>query len=176
VVFAHAGRGRLHPPPAPGTRRRSRCACGWRFFDQGLFDGDLQRIDADLQRTLPKLERPTLLIWGSADPIVEEEVRRSLREALPHAQVKVFPGLGTTRSGRIRSTVRRDQRFPDRRAFRRGPIPVGRPAGAERPRPGARRARRPSPSPRRAAAATCSRSCSICRSAGQSPAFATRSR
>jgi pimeloyl-ACP methyl ester carboxylesterase len=63
-------------------------------LDQGLFDGDLQRIDADLQRTLPKLEAPTLLIWGSADPIVEEEVRRSLREALPHAQVKVFPGLG----------------------------------------------------------------------------------
>jgi len=37
-------------------------------LDQGLFDGDLQRIDADLQRTLPRLEAPTLLIWGSADP------------------------------------------------------------------------------------------------------------
>jgi len=39
------------------TRRRSRCACGWRFLDQGLFDGDLQRIDADLQRTLPGSRR-----------------------------------------------------------------------------------------------------------------------
>jgi pimeloyl-ACP methyl ester carboxylesterase len=56
-------------------------------LDQGMAEGDLQR-------TLPKLKAPALLIWGSADPIMEEEVRQSLREALPHAQVKVFPGLG----------------------------------------------------------------------------------
>jgi pimeloyl-ACP methyl ester carboxylesterase len=56
-------------------------------LDQGL-------VDSDLQRTLPKLTAPTLLIWGSADPIMEEEERQSLREALPHAQVKIFPGLG----------------------------------------------------------------------------------
>jgi len=56
-------------------------------LDQGL-------VDSDLQRTLPKLTAPTLLIWGSADPIMEEAVRQSLREALPHAQVKIFQGLG----------------------------------------------------------------------------------
>jgi pimeloyl-ACP methyl ester carboxylesterase len=56
-------------------------------LDQGL-------IDSDLQRTLPKLTAPTLLIWGSKDPIMEEEVRQTLREALPHAQVKIFEGLG----------------------------------------------------------------------------------
>jgi pimeloyl-ACP methyl ester carboxylesterase len=56
-------------------------------LDQGV-------VDEDLQRTLPKLKAPTLLIWGSADPIMEEEVRQTLREALPHAQVKVFQGLG----------------------------------------------------------------------------------
>jgi pimeloyl-ACP methyl ester carboxylesterase len=50
--------------------------------------------DSDLQRTLPRLKAPTLLIWGSADPIMPEEVRQTLREALPHAEVKVFPGLG----------------------------------------------------------------------------------
>ena len=49
---------------------------------------------ADLQSTLPKLKAPTLLIWGSDDPIMEEEVRQSLREALPAAKVKVFAGLG----------------------------------------------------------------------------------
>jgi pimeloyl-ACP methyl ester carboxylesterase len=49
---------------------------------------------ADLQRTLPRLKAPALLIWGSKDPLMEEEVRRSLREALPNAQVKVFDGLG----------------------------------------------------------------------------------
>jgi len=49
---------------------------------------------ADLQSTLPKLKAPTLLIWGSKDPIMEEEVRQSLRAALPAAKVKIFEGLG----------------------------------------------------------------------------------
>ena len=48
----------------------------------------------ELQRTLPQLKAPTLLIWGSADPIMEAEVRQTLREALPHAKVKIFKGLG----------------------------------------------------------------------------------
>jgi pimeloyl-ACP methyl ester carboxylesterase len=56
-------------------------------LDQGL-------IDNDLQATLPKLTAPTLLLWGSKDPIMEEEVRQTLRAALPHAQVQIFAGLG----------------------------------------------------------------------------------
>jgi pimeloyl-ACP methyl ester carboxylesterase len=48
----------------------------------------------DLQSTLPRLEAPTLLIWGSKDPIMDEDVRQSLRDALPKAQVKIFDGLG----------------------------------------------------------------------------------
>jgi pimeloyl-ACP methyl ester carboxylesterase len=56
-------------------------------LDQGL-------VYEDLQRTLPRLKAPALLLWGSKDPIIEEEARQTLREALPQAQVKVFPGLG----------------------------------------------------------------------------------
>jgi pimeloyl-ACP methyl ester carboxylesterase len=56
-------------------------------LDQGL-------SDSDLQRTLPMLKAPTLLIWGSADPIMPEEVRQTLREGLPRAQVKILQGLG----------------------------------------------------------------------------------
>ena len=56
-------------------------------LDQGLVDGDLQR-------TLPMLKAPTLLIWGSADPIMEKDVRQTLRDALPHATVSVLQGLG----------------------------------------------------------------------------------
>jgi pimeloyl-ACP methyl ester carboxylesterase len=56
-------------------------------LDQGL-------EECDLQRTLPRLKAPTLLIWGGKDPIMGEDVRQTLREALPHAQVKVFPALG----------------------------------------------------------------------------------
>ncbi len=48
----------------------------------------------DLQNTLPRLKAPTLLIWGSKDPIIEEDMRQTLRTALPNAKVKVFDGLG----------------------------------------------------------------------------------
>ncbi|HMK85167.1 MAG TPA: alpha/beta hydrolase [Steroidobacteraceae bacterium] len=60
-------------------------------LDEGLLGGDYY---CDLQSTLPRLKAPALLIWGSKDPIMEEPMRRSLRDALPAAQVKVFEGLG----------------------------------------------------------------------------------
>ncbi len=59
-------------------------------LDQSL-SGDAY---ADLQRTLPRLKAPTLLIWGAKDPIMEEPVRKSLIAALPGAKVIVFEGLG----------------------------------------------------------------------------------
>ena len=60
-------------------------------LDQTLFD---MNNYADLQRTLPRLKAPALLIWGGKDPIMEEPMRRSLMAALPNAEVKVFEGLG----------------------------------------------------------------------------------
>jgi len=59
-------------------------------LDQGLSANAL----SDLRSTLPRLTAPTLLIWGSKDPIMEEPVRATLREALPKARVKIFDGLG----------------------------------------------------------------------------------
>ena len=60
-------------------------------LDQGL-SSDTAYLD--LQRTLPRLTAPALLIWGSKDPIMEEPVRQSLRKALPKAKVTIFDGLG----------------------------------------------------------------------------------
>ena len=60
-------------------------------LDQGLSSGTAY---ADLQSTLPRLKAPTLLIWGSKDPIMEEPVRKTLIDALPAARVKIFDGLG----------------------------------------------------------------------------------
>ena len=59
-------------------------------LDQGLPGNPY----VDLQGTLPRLKAPALLIWGSKDPIMEEDMRQSLRDALPGAQVKIFEGLG----------------------------------------------------------------------------------
>jgi len=60
-------------------------------LDQGLSSGTAY---ADLQSTLPRLKAPTLLIWGSKDPIMEEPARKTLIDALPAARVKIFEGLG----------------------------------------------------------------------------------
>jgi pimeloyl-ACP methyl ester carboxylesterase len=60
-------------------------------LDQAL---SANNVFGDLQSTLPRLKAPTLLIWGGKDPIMEEDVRQSLRDALPNAKVKVFDGLG----------------------------------------------------------------------------------
>jgi pimeloyl-ACP methyl ester carboxylesterase len=60
-------------------------------LDQGLRDDTLY---GELQSTLPRLRAPTLLIWGSQDPIMEEPQRKTLTDALPAATVKVFDGLG----------------------------------------------------------------------------------
>jgi pimeloyl-ACP methyl ester carboxylesterase len=83
------------PTPVDGDflrrQRRDAAAIPLRVWLAVLEQG---AVDSDLQRTLPQLTAPTLLIWGSKDPIMEEEVRQTLREALPHAQVKVFAGLG----------------------------------------------------------------------------------
>lgn len=59
-----------------------------------VLDQGLSMFYADLQSTLPRLKAPTLLIWGSKDPIMEQPLRQSLRDALPNAQVKVFDSLG----------------------------------------------------------------------------------
>jgi pimeloyl-ACP methyl ester carboxylesterase len=60
-------------------------------LDQAL---PANNVYGDLQSTLPRLKAPTLLIWGSKDPIMEEDVRQTLRSALPNAGVKIFDGLG----------------------------------------------------------------------------------
>jgi pimeloyl-ACP methyl ester carboxylesterase len=60
----------------------------WRaVIDQAL-------TDADLLPSLSRISAPTLLIWGGKDPLIPEDARKSLRDALPAAQVKVFEGLG----------------------------------------------------------------------------------
>lgn len=60
-------------------------------LDQEL-DPDFSGVE--LRRTLPRLAAPALLIWGSKDPLISEDMRQTLREALPQAEVKIFPGLG----------------------------------------------------------------------------------
>ena len=48
----------------------------------------------DLQTTLPRLTAPTLLIWGAKDTLMRAADRCSLIQALPRAEVKIFPNFG----------------------------------------------------------------------------------
>jgi len=50
--------------------------------------------DMNLQSSLPRLNAPTLLIWGSEDAIIEGARRDALRAGLPAACVKIFAPLG----------------------------------------------------------------------------------
>ena len=82
-------------PDFIGRERKDAAAIPLRVW-LAILDQTLSGMDdyADLQRTLPRLKAPTLLIWGSKDPIMEEPMRQSLKDALPNAEVKVFEGLG----------------------------------------------------------------------------------
>jgi pimeloyl-ACP methyl ester carboxylesterase len=57
------------------------------ILDQGL---NLRDLPADL----PKIQAPTLLIWGAKDNVFGPRDRCSLRTALPRAEVKIFENLG----------------------------------------------------------------------------------
>ena len=50
--------------------------------------------EANVPGVLRRLRAPALLIWGGKDPIFGTKDRRSLRAALPSAQVKLYPKLG----------------------------------------------------------------------------------
>lgn len=82
-------------PDFIARERRDAAAIPLRVWLAVLDQASINRDNyADLQRTLPRLGAPTLLIWGSEDPIMEPPMRDSLRRALPNARVKIFPGLG----------------------------------------------------------------------------------
>ncbi len=73
-------------------------------LEQGL--GTSEAPILDLQATLPRLKAPCLLIWGEADPIMGEDVRTTLREALPEARVRISRDSVTIPSGRTRGAWR----------------------------------------------------------------------
>jgi pimeloyl-ACP methyl ester carboxylesterase len=51
-------------------------------------------LGLDLKSTLPMLKAPTLLIWGGKDTLMLEGDRKGLMDALPTAEVKLYPELG----------------------------------------------------------------------------------
>ncbi|MBN0046989.1 alpha/beta hydrolase [Streptomyces actuosus] len=50
--------------------------------------------EADETDLLPRIEVPTLLLWGEHDARSPLSVARAFREAIPHAELAVIPGAG----------------------------------------------------------------------------------
>jgi non-heme chloroperoxidase len=61
----------------------------WKEMFAGLLEYD------DLAE-LPRIDAPTLLVWGDADPLVSREMQDELAGALGDARLRVCPGAGHT--------------------------------------------------------------------------------
>lgn len=70
--------------------RASMRAVGWKIFQEviGLTTDKTDRA------TYAKITAPTLLLAGEDSPMTERRVVERLAEALPHATLRVFPGVG----------------------------------------------------------------------------------
>ncbi len=50
----------------------------------------------DDRTELPRIETPTLLVWGDADALVSRAIQDHLAGSIPDADVLVYPGVGHT--------------------------------------------------------------------------------
>lgn len=55
---------------------------------------DQSLIGVDLRAMLPRIQAPTLLIWGGRDTLVSEAGRQALRSGIPHVEERTFASLG----------------------------------------------------------------------------------
>jgi pimeloyl-ACP methyl ester carboxylesterase len=55
---------------------------------------DQSLIGVDLRTMLPRIQAPTLLIWGGRDTLVSKAGRQALRTAIPHVEERTFASLG----------------------------------------------------------------------------------
>ncbi len=55
---------------------------------------DQSLIGVDLRSMMPRVEAPTLLVWGGHDSLVSDAGREALRAGIARAEVRNFPSLG----------------------------------------------------------------------------------
>jgi pimeloyl-ACP methyl ester carboxylesterase len=76
--------------------------------------------EADVRDVLPRIDVPTLLLWGERDARSPLGVARQFQDAIPHAELVVIPGVGHM------SNLEAPERFNDAvRAFCRAYAPGG---------------------------------------------------
>jgi pimeloyl-ACP methyl ester carboxylesterase len=53
-------------------------------------------LDEDDRAELSRIECPTLLVWGDADPLVPRSMQDELERLMPRSELRVYPGAGHT--------------------------------------------------------------------------------
>jgi pimeloyl-ACP methyl ester carboxylesterase len=82
---------RINPEFFSDRQRRDAAAIPahvWRDIADQTLLGD------DLRRMLPRIQAPTLLIWGGRDTVMSEAGRHALRTGIKGNEVRIFPSLG----------------------------------------------------------------------------------
>ena len=81
----------INPEAFSSRQRRDAAAIPVRVW-RAIADQSL--VETDLQRLLPRVRAPTLLIWGARDTLVTEEGREVLRTGIAGSRVRIFDSLG----------------------------------------------------------------------------------
>jgi pimeloyl-ACP methyl ester carboxylesterase len=82
---------RINPDFFSSRQRRDAAAMPahvWRDIADQTLLGD------DLRRMLPRIQAPTLLIWGGRDTVMSEAGRDALRAGIKGNEARIFPSLG----------------------------------------------------------------------------------
>lgn len=73
-----------------------------RYFELTLREGNREALARRLgQRTpgrftdlLPRIQAPTLILWGGQDRLIPPEAARIFQQQIPHSRLEIFPALG----------------------------------------------------------------------------------
>ncbi len=82
---------RINPPFFSGRERRDAAAIPARVW-RAIAEQTL--LGVDLRFMLPRIQAPTLLIWGGEDSLEGPAGRAALQSGIKGAQVRNFPSLG----------------------------------------------------------------------------------
>jgi pimeloyl-ACP methyl ester carboxylesterase len=80
-----------YDPEFARRQRRDAAAIPARVW-QAIADQSL--IGVDLRSMLPRVQAPTLLIWGGRDTLISEAGRDALRTGIARSEVRIFSSLG----------------------------------------------------------------------------------
>jgi pimeloyl-ACP methyl ester carboxylesterase len=100
LALAQAGQGLLAPSAFAPVRDRLRAAVRERLGSDdyrtagAMRDTFVKVVDEDLRHLFPRIQSPTLLVWGERDDVTPVSDARLMEATIPDAGLVVLPGAG----------------------------------------------------------------------------------